>query len=136
MYIGGIDLLCAATAWLPVSVFALFAWPRDPSISAQGRARDFAFGLWAAAGDHREAEARQTKSGHTHWRSAARHLRDFPLRLAAFLCFLRCEGAAKSLISFTPFIPKQATNQGVVGSIPASRTIFMVLNQQLRGASL
>ena len=35
---------------------------------------------------------------------------------------MRVEGAAKSLIYMTPFMTEQATNQGVVGSIPASRT--------------
>ena len=36
---------------------------------------------------------------------------------------MRVEGAAKSLIYMTQFMTAQATNQGVVGSIPASRTI-------------
>ena len=51
----------------------------------------------------------------------ARLLRESCLRFPALLCILAVEGAAKSLISMTPFNSRQATNQGVVGSIPASR---------------
>ena len=52
-------------------------------------------------------------------RIVARLLRDSWLQLAALRCRMRCEGAAKSLIYLTPF--PDPTNQGVVGSIPASR---------------
>ena len=51
----------------------------------------------------------------------ARLLRDSRMRWRAFEYKLRVEGAAKSLIFQTPFPTSQATNQGVVGSNPASR---------------
>jgi hypothetical protein len=53
----------------------------------------------------------------------ARLLRDLSRRKAAFQGIKRVEGAAKSLIFQTPYRCWRATNQGVVGSIPASRTI-------------
>ena len=69
-------------------------------------------------------------------RIVARLLRDSWLQLAALRCRMRCEGAAKSLIYLTPFPDQQATNQGVVGSIPASRARTFVLDRQLRDSLL
>lgn len=55
-----------------------------------------------------------------------RRLRDFSRRLPARQCTLQYEGAAKSSISLTSFYDCKATNQGVAGSNPASRSNFLV----------
>jgi hypothetical protein len=54
--------------------------------------------------------------------SACGDMRDSSLILAAFPCKTRAMGVRKSLIHKDPLSEIWATNQGVVGSITASRT--------------